>query len=99
MHIHDYEEPFECHNCQHKDNQLDDVKCWLLAIHEHLYGQQELNEELLHHCLIELSLVANVKHSESPLNIQRKPRKNSIHPIDDWIEFNNQYLKTVGVPL
>lgn len=98
MNLYNFEEPhYECYNCQHKDNQLDDIKYWLLAINEHLYGQNELNEDLLEHCLTELAHIVGIKFSDQPLNIKRK-QTTIVHLLDEWKEANNQYLKTVGVP-
>jgi hypothetical protein len=93
MNIYNFEDPtYECLDCQEKDFRLDDIKYWVVAIVEHLYGSKELSADLLDHCMQELTHLLSFHIGNREINVKRKEPTN-IQPIRDWIEFNNKYLK------
>lgn len=105
MNLYNFEDPnHECPDCQEKDFRLDDIKYWVLAVVEHLYGTKELNGDLLDHCMQELTHLLSFYIGNREINVKRKElnivqrvraiiEKSDEELTKDWIEFNNKYLK------
>jgi hypothetical protein len=91
------EPPIECDDCLEKSNRLDDVKYWLRAILDQIYGLEEFDESKLENYLDELSGYLNMKLPVRDLVISRKQNKQDrITYLDDWKQFNNNFLTAIS---
>lgn len=85
---------YECEKCDEKDNQLSDIKYWLLYLIEQLYSSDPLNINECERTLEELCAVVKVNLPARDIAIERKSYfPTQISYLQDWQTFNKQYLK------
>lgn len=88
------EPPVECFECCEKANRIDEVKYWVNALLDQLYGIEEFSIENLESYLEELTFRLEMKLPNQRLAVVRKNRTDDI--LDSWKQFNNQYLNNLA---
>lgn len=70
---------------------------FLEGVIEHIYGDEPLGEDDLHHCLRELCQIAGIDIPEKEINIKRKSQKKKVRQeisstlVNSWLDFNKKH--------
>lgn len=88
----------ECCGCDDKHEQIENAKYWLQHLIDLIYSKNPLEEAEIECALEELAHTVGMKIPEIEPQIIRKPRA-KIEPInnmiEDWMNFNTKYLKSL----
>jgi hypothetical protein len=88
-----FDEPYshECMDCMHKDDVMCDIKYWLRAVLDQLFGLEPFSKEDLSRYLNELTLQLGMDFPKIDLSVEMPDPTRIL--IDEWKAFNNDYLK------
>jgi|ERR1051325_500866 hypothetical protein len=87
----DCEPDYECSACDEKQKRLENAQEFFTGVAEMLYGKTNLNIDDLDNMMEELAGYLDVKLPEGD-NILRK----NSDVLQDWVKFNNNYLKKLA---
>lgn len=88
---------YEYYQCNENKQLVKDLRYWMQAILDQLYGKEEFNVEDLENALDEMVHYLGLKLPMGELQVKLKESSITKHPmLGDWINFNNEYLKQIA---
>jgi hypothetical protein len=92
------EPPTDCDDCFAHENLLDEIKYWLTAVLDQIYGKEKFDEETLHFYLDELTHRLEMKNHSQSVAVTGKEKSTDFteNMLDTWKVFNNGYLQTLA---